>query len=445
MDISVEELSPVEKELTLSAGSEDLKPKIDAAYKKYKKQINMPGFRPGKVPVSIIKKRFGDSIVQEEINDYIQEVFEKEIIPEHEPIGEPQMVSMDYEDYELEAVFKIGTKPEFELKELSDIEVDKMIHDVTDEESEEEIERILKNASDWEEIEEPITSEHRVTVDAKAVDEDGHPIEDDVEEDQVLDLEEEQNKPFLDALEGKSTGDVVTLTLGEDDDDDQEEDEASDEQDQQTFELTVKKVEKIHKQELTEEFIKEETNGEAENEDEFKSNLKSRIQQYYDQSSDQLLQQQIIDKMVEAHDFEIPESIVDQVIKSYMEQQKQRSGGELPEDFDRQAFKEQNEEQALRDGKWQFINQKLQEKFDDIEITPEDIDAHLAQQGAQYGISVDQMKQIYAQNADQLEQLRNTIRSEKVFKKLEEAVTINEISKEEYQNKQEENEANSQT
>ena len=444
MDISVEELSPVEKELTLSAGSEDLKPKIDAAYKKYKKQINMPGFRPGKVPVSIIKKRFGDTIVQEEINDYIQEVFEKEIIPKHEPIGEPQVVSMDYEDGELEAVFKIGTKPEFELKELSDIEVDKMVHDVTDEETEEEIERILKNASDWEEVEESITSEHRVTVDAKAVDEDRNPIEDDVEEDQVLDLEEEQNKLFLDALEGKSTGDVVTVTLGEDDDD-QEEDEASDEQDQQTFELTVKKIEKIHKQELTEEFVKEETNGEVENEDEFKSNLKSRIQQYYDQSSDQLLQQEIIDKMVDAHDFDIPESVVDKVIKSYMEQRKERSGGEFPEDFDRQAFREQNEEQALRDGKWQFINQKLQEKFDDIEITPEDIDAHLAKQGAQYGISVDQMKQIYAQNANQLEQLRNTIRSEKVFKKLEEAIKINEISKEEYQNKQEENEANSQT
>jgi len=127
-----------------------------------------------------------------------------------------------------------------------------------------------------------------------------------------------------------------------------------------------------------------------------------------------------------------------------LQQQKQRNGGELPENFDYDGFREEARDQALRDGKWQFINQKLQEKFDDIEITPEDIDAHLAKQGAQYGISVDQMKQIYAQNADQLEQLRNTIREEKVFKKLEEAVVVNEISKEEYQEKQEAKEANPQ-
>lgn len=425
MDISVQELSTVDKEITISADREDLEPKINEALKKYKSQINMPGFRPGKVPLSIIRKRFGDEIEQEEINNYIQEVFEEEIVPEYDPVGETRMLDLEWENGELEAKFQIGTKPEVELAELGDITVDKMVHDVTDDEVEEEIERTLERQGNWEEIDGEITEEHKVIVDAVALDADGNPIENDKEEDQELDLRQEGNEEFKEALVGQKAGDEVDVTFG----DDEEETDA--------FRLTVNKVLKPNKVDLTDEFVQEQTDGEAETIDEYKSFIKSKIQDYYDRVSDDLIKNEVVEKMVEAHDFEVPEVFIDQVVSSYVEQMKQKQGGELPEDFDREQYRESMKDRATQDAKWYFINDKLQEKFDDIEIKPDDVDAHIAAEAARYGISADQMKNLYAQNADQLERLRSNIRENKVFDRLIDEITINEISKDKYQKKHE--------
>src|SRR5699024_8921365 len=120
------------------------------------------------------------------------------------------------------------------------------------------------------------------------------------------------------------------------------------------------------------------------------------------------------------------------------ERVKQQSGGQLPPGFDEEEYKESIKERAVRDAKWFFINEKLQEKFDDIEIKPEDIDEHLQAQAAQIGDTVDQDRNLFAQNPQQLEGLRNTIREEKVFDKLQDIVDINEIDKDTYQKKYDE-------
>ncbi len=94
-------------------------------------------------------------------------------------------------------------------------------------------------------------------------------------------------------------------------------------------------------------------------------------------------------------------------------------------------------ERGLREGQWYFISQKLQETFEDIEIKPEDIDGFISVEAARYGTSADQLKRYYAQNPNMLEQLRSSIRENKVFKKLEDEVKIAELDKEKYRKMQE--------
>jgi len=424
VDISVEKLTSVDKEVTIKADREDLTPKFDEAYKKYRGQIQMPGFRPGKVPLSIVKKRFGDEIEMEEINKYIQEVFEKEVVPEYEPIGEPEMVDLQWENDQLEVKFKIGAKPEFELKELSEIEVETMVHDVTDEEVDKEIKRTLEQQGNWEEVEGEIEEDHRVIVDAQSLDEEGNPVEGEIDEDQALNLKDEGASEFREALIGKKSGDTVDMEVGEGEEKDR-------------FRLYVKKVEKPHAAELTDEFANEQSNGEAKNVDEFKSFIKSRMQQYYDQTGTDLFRQDVITKLTEAHDFEIPEVFETQILNNYVEYLKQQSGNELPPDFNEEDYKERMKDQAKEEGKWFFINEALQEKFEDIEIKPEDIDEYIAGEAAKYGATVDQMKQYFAQNPKHLESLRTNIRENKIFEKLKDAVNIRELSKEEFREKRE--------
>ncbi|MBO6585000.1 MAG: trigger factor [Gracilimonas sp.] len=418
MDISVEELTSVDKEVTLKAKREDLQEDFDKAYKKYKDQIQLPGFRPGKVPMGLVKKRFGKEIEQEEISNIIQKVFEKEVVPEYEPVGETEMVDFTWENDELEVKFKIGSKPEIEVADLSKIEVNKMVHDVTDEEVEEEVERTLEREGNWEDVDEAASEETQVLVDVVSK------THGDEDKDQRIDLRKDDASEFLEALKGKKAGDVVEMTIPHGDHEDE-------------LEITLKKVQKMHKAELTDDIIKDQSNGEAENLDEFKSYIKSRMQQYYDQTSDDLFKNDVADALVEAHDFEVPETFVAQIQGSYVDQLKQQQGGELPDHFDAEEYKAGMKDRAVREAKWSFISQKLQETFEDIEIKPEDIDEHLAGQAAQYGMPVDQLKQYYAQQPQMLEQLRSSIREEKVFDILQDKVKTKEISKEKYREQQE--------
>ncbi|WP_020403726.1 trigger factor [Gracilimonas tropica] len=419
MDISVEELTSVDKEVTLKAKREDLQEDFDKAYKKYKNQIQLPGFRPGKVPMGLIKKRFGKEIEQEEISNIVQKIFEKEVVPEYEPVGETEMVDFSWENDELEVKFKIGSKPEVEVGDLSKIEVNKMVHDVTDEEVEEEIERTLERQGNWEDVDEAATEESQVVVDVVSK------THGDEDKDQKIDLRKEEAEEFLGALKGKKPGDVVEMSIPHGDHEDE-------------VEITLKKVQKLHKAELTEELIDQQSNGEAENEDQFRSYIKSRMQEYYDQTSEDLFKNDVADALVEAHDFEVPETFVAQIQGSYVDQLKQQQGGDLPDHFDAEQYKAGMKDRAVREAKWSFISQKLQDTFEDIEIKPEDIDEHLAMQAAQYGMPTDQLKQYYAQQPQMLEQLRSSIRENKVFNILQEKVKIKELGKEEYREQQEE-------
>ncbi|MEX0720513.1 MAG: trigger factor [Balneolaceae bacterium] len=427
MDISVQELTSVDKEITLKAKRDELQETFDKAYKKYKGQIALPGFRQGKVPMGIVKKRFGKEIEYEEINKYVQDVFEKEVVPEYEPVGETEMVDFQWENDELEVKFKIGAKPEVELTDLSKVEVDKMVHDVTDDEVEEEVERTLEREGNWEDVDEKAEENSKLIVDVVSLDEDGNVAEGEVDENQEIDLRQEGAKEFQKELTGKKPGDVIKMELGEGDETDR-------------FQVTIKKVQKLQKPELNDELIKEQSNGEAENLDEFKSYIKSRMQEYYDQTSDDLFKNDVVESLVEKHDFEVPDTFVGQIQNSYVEQLKQKQGGELPENFDEEQYKEGMKERAVQEAKWSFISNKLQETFDDIEIKPEDIDEFISIEAARYGIAADQMKQYYAQNPNMLEQLRGSIRENKVFEKLQDEVKIKEISKDDYRAKQEKKE-----
>ena len=424
MDISVQELTKVDKEITIKADRKDLEPDFEKAFKSYQGKIHLPGFRPGKVPLSVVKKRFGREIEIEEINKYIQRVFEKDVIPEYEPIGETQMTDLQWEDDKLEVTFKIGAKPEFKLKDLSKIKVNKMVHDVDEKDVDEEIERTLERQGNWEDVKTAAKADSKLIVDVVSIDKDGNVVEGEADTDQVIDLRQDGAKDFKKSLKGKKAGDVVDMEISEGDEKD-------------NFRVTIKKVQKLHTPELNEEFFKQQSNGEATNNDEFRSFIKSQMQSYYDQSSNDLFKNDIVEALVSAHSVDIPEVFLDQILNSYVDYARQQSGGNLPADFDEEMYKENMRDRATQEATWSFISQKLQDTFEDIEITPEDIDAFISAEAARYGTTAEQLKGYYAQNPNMIESLRNTIRENKVFDRLQDEVKIAEVNKDKYRKEQE--------
>jgi len=426
VDISEESISSVDKEIEITATREELEPRFEEAINNYRKQINMPGFRPGKVPKSIIRKRFGDEIEQEEINKYIDEVYRNQIAEDYEPVGEPEMLDFSFENDTLKAKLKIGVKPEFELKDPSEIEVDKLVHDVSDEDVDEELQRTLEYNGTWEETDEAATEKSKVTADVIALDDNDEPVEGEKDEDQELDLREDENAEFKEYLTGAKAGDELIAELSGDDENSEEKDK---------FKIVVKKVEQIALPEMNEEFFKGQSEGEATTEEEYRSYLKSRMQDAYDRRADEMFKEEVVNKMIENHELEVPGAFKKQIQDMYLNQLRQQLGGQVPEGFDLEQYRGHMEERAVRDGKWYFISQQLQEHYDDIEIESDDIDQYIASEAQNQGMSPDELKQQYAQNPQSLEQLRNQIRENKMMDRLAEDVKVNELDRDQYQEK----------
>ena len=134
MKSTVENLSPTRIRLAVEVPFEELKPSLDAAYKKIGSQVRIPGFRPGKVPARIIDQRVGrGAVLEEAINDVLPRVY-TEAAREHslQTIGQPEIDVTKLEDGDsLSFTAEVDVRPEITLPELDgfavtvdDVEVD---------------------------------------------------------------------------------------------------------------------------------------------------------------------------------------------------------------------------------------------------------------------------------------------------------------------------------
>ncbi|MEV4105797.1 trigger factor [Nonomuraea sp. NPDC049649] len=126
MKTAVEELSPTRVKLTVEVPFDELRPSMDAAYKKVAQQVRVPGFRPGKVPARIIEQRFGRAVVLEEtLNEavpklYGQAVDEVDVFP----VSQPDIEVTKIEDGEqIEFTAEVDIRPNFDVPEYEGVEI----------------------------------------------------------------------------------------------------------------------------------------------------------------------------------------------------------------------------------------------------------------------------------------------------------------------------------
>ena len=135
MKSAVETLSPTRAKLTVEVPFEELKPSLDAAYQQIAKQINVPGFRKGKVPPRVIDQRFGREMVLEEaVNDALPKFYGDAVeANDVKVIGQPDVDVTELADGEhLTFTAEVDVRPEFDLPEYEGLEVTVDDADVTD-------------------------------------------------------------------------------------------------------------------------------------------------------------------------------------------------------------------------------------------------------------------------------------------------------------------------
>ena len=179
MKSAVETLSPTRAKLTVEVPFEELAPSLDAAYKKIAQQINVPGFRRGKVPPQIIDRQVGrGAVLDEAINEvlpkkYIEALQENELVP----LAQPEIEVTRFEDNEaLEFTAEVDVKPEIELPSYEGVEATVEDIDVTDADVEEQVEALRERFATLTDVEREVGDGDFVVLDLKAT-QDGEVVE----------------------------------------------------------------------------------------------------------------------------------------------------------------------------------------------------------------------------------------------------------------------------
>ncbi len=171
MKSAVETLSPTRAKLTVEVPFEELKPSLDAAYQKIAQQINVPGFRRGKVPPMVIDRQIGrGAVLDEAINDvlpkkYIEALQENSL----EPLAQPDIEVTKFEDNEtLEFTAEVDIKPQITLPAYDGLEAEVDAIEITDADVEEQVEALRERFATLVDVDRPAADGDFVVLDLTA-------------------------------------------------------------------------------------------------------------------------------------------------------------------------------------------------------------------------------------------------------------------------------------
>jgi trigger factor len=171
---AVETLNPTRVKLTIEVPFDELKPSLDAAYRTIANQVTVPGFRKGKVPPRIIDQRFGRGAVLEEAVNSALPTFYAKAVEESDvrPLGQPEVDVTEVPDPaaggELKFTAEVDVRPEFELPDLTAVEVTVDDVVVTDEDVDERVENLRTRFGTLVPVDRPVVDDDFVSIDISA-------------------------------------------------------------------------------------------------------------------------------------------------------------------------------------------------------------------------------------------------------------------------------------
>ena len=179
MKSAVETLSPTRAKLTVEVPFEELKPSLDAAYKQIAKQINVPGFRKGKVPPMVIDRQVGrPAVLDQAINEALPQLYVKALQENDiQPLAQPDIDIIKFEDNEvLEFTAEVDVRPEIKLPDYDGIEVTVDDIGVTDQDVEEQVQNLRERFATLNDVDRAAAEGDFVVMDLKAT-KDGEVVE----------------------------------------------------------------------------------------------------------------------------------------------------------------------------------------------------------------------------------------------------------------------------
>jgi trigger factor len=308
MQVSVENTGALERRLTVQVPGEEIQDKVDSKLKELTKSVRIKGFRPGRVPLSVVRQRYGKQVRLDVVNETMQRSLqqalrEQDLRPAAPPVVEAEPKLLEAGDLEFSAVIEVY--PELDPIDIGTIAIDRPEAEVTDEDVEEMLRTLREQRKAWNEVERNAQPGNRVLIEYAAT-LDGERVPEEDEQRLALIVGESG----FDALEEI----VQALDIGQSQEaeltfpDNFREPKLAGKQ--ATAEIKVVSVAEAELPEVDEEFVKSfgVEDGQLDTlQDEIRDNLQRELKQ----AVNSLLKTRLIDALREARpDLEVPESIV---------------------------------------------------------------------------------------------------------------------------------------
>lgn len=392
---SVEEISATKKRLKIEIPAHIVEEEIQKALKEIQKKAKIPGFRPGKAPISIIEKKFGkdaESEVLEKLvsSSYDSAVKEANLKPVLPPMAEDAIDIKRNEPLSFELI--VETRPEIKELNYENIEIEEVSTEVTDEEVEQILQRLSKERGVYEPVEEPIQNEDLVVLDYKT----------DIDKEAKDFVYKVGAGPFPEdfskGLIGRGKNESFAITV------DFPEDSVADFAGKRvSFEVTIKEIKR--RRDIPFEELPKELGFESI--EELRKHVRESLENAKKEQAEQRYKVEILKKLLETYDFELPEGLVELEIRRISEEY-ERLGLDITQNMDK------IHENARRNVKSYLLIETIGEK-EGVTVSDEDLKSEIINIARRYNILPQNVLQYYLSRDGSLEALRNSIFEKKVF------------------------------
>lgn len=421
MQVSVEATSSIERVLNIIVPAARVDEKVNSEVAKTAKTIRIDGFRKGKVPVSVVKKRYGQGIRMDAVEQIMRDAYVEAIQKESlQPAGMPSIEPKNFaEGADLEFSVKLEVYPDVTLADNAAIKVERVLSEVTDADVDTMLETLRKQNAEWIAVEREAADGDQVIVDFV-----GYLGEEAFEggaaQGHKLVLGSNTMIPgFETGIVGAKVGEERTITVTFPEDYQAENLKGK----EATFNITVSEVAEQILPELNDAFV-EKFGLEEATIDALRAEVRKNMDRELNQAVKSKLKNALFEGLSSINEVEVPSALIGQEVDALRKQAAQQFGGE---GFDAsQLPAELFQEEAKKRAKLGLLISEVI-KQNDMKVDDDRVRAFLEDMAQAYQ-EPQQVIDFYLKNKEQLSQVQSAVLEEQVVDKLLESAQVTEVT-----------------
>ena len=330
MKIEIEDVDSCNKKIKFEIPHQDYDTKLKEYYKKLGREVNVPGFRKGKVPIAMLEKKFGPEVKREVLSSLISDQLNKAIVEKDlRAVGQPHIMDVSAEEgTDISVSASIEVLPTLEIKDFSSIELEMKTPRITEDDINKTIETMRQHkAANVDVTDRPAQDKDLLKIDftSKIGDE---PFEGGMAKDQIIQAGGGQLIEGLDkGMIGMEIGETRDITVQVPEDYHNKEIAGKD----VDFQIVLKGIQVQKLPDLDDEFARNIVDKDFESLDDMNKKIRSELEEFERKEARKSIKKQLTEKISEQNQFDLPEGLIKEQVKFMVEQARktqEKAGGQ---------------------------------------------------------------------------------------------------------------------